>query len=148
MSAISDLVWWLLLGMSCARCLCWLALLFLRNTELRQVINFTGYCSNCSHQKLIKVHSYLLPSWKPPVAAVITFCECVMTSCGYLLQAEGVFISLLLITTYPVVCVSVRQPVYSWQHQTHCFIAHQFEGCDKFLESMACPLAGGWPWKK
>lgn len=78
-------------------CVCWLALLFLRNTELQQVINLTGYCSKCSHQKLIKVHSYLLPGWKLLVAAVITFYKCVMTNCGYLLQAEGVFMSLLLI---------------------------------------------------
>lgn len=77
--------------------LCCLALLFLRNTELQQVINLTENCSKCSHQELIKVHSYLLPGWKLSVAAVITFYKCAMTSCGYLLQAEGVFMSLLLI---------------------------------------------------
>jgi len=100
--------------------LCWLVLLFLRNAELHQVINLTGYCSKYTHQKLIKVRSYLLPGWKLSVAAMIAFSKCMMTGCGYLLQAEGVFMSLLLIPhILQYLCpgmrpaLPVRQAVYS-----------------------------------
>lgn len=83
------------------------------------------------------------------VAAVITFCRCVVTGCGYVLQAEGVFTSLLLVphilqygsegkTSSSSEAASVQLTA-----QTCCFIAHQLEGCDRFLESMVCPPAGG-----
>lgn len=143
------------LVMRCAT-VCWLALLFLRNTELQQVINLTGYCSTCSHQKLINVHSYLLPSWKLSVAAVITFYECAMTSCGLPFAGSRCFHEPFVGTTYPAVLVSEGETssaseAASIQLTTpdlNCFTAHQCEGCDKSLESMACPPAGGWLWKK